>query len=99
VQQNLQFLNTGTSQIPGLIVMELEANGRTYDGFNHILVVFNAATTQQSFTSASLTGRGFALHPVQQGSSDSVVRTATFNPNTGTATVPGLTTAVFVSAQ
>jgi pullulanase len=99
VQQNLQFLNTGTSQIPGLIVMELEANGRTYDGFNHILVVFNATTTQQSFTSASLTGRAFALHPVQQGSSDSVVRTATFNPNTGTATVPGLTTAVFVSAQ
>jgi hypothetical protein len=30
VQNNLHFLNTGASQIPGLIVMKLDENGGRY---------------------------------------------------------------------
>jgi pullulanase len=30
VQRNLHFWNTGTAQVPGLIVMELEAHGGFY---------------------------------------------------------------------
>lgn len=100
VQKNLHFLNTGASQIPGLIVMELEAAtvGR-YGRYEHVLVVFNATNAQQAFTSTVLTGLGLKLHPIQRSSSDPVVRTATFDPKTGTVVVPGLTTAVFVSVD
>ena len=39
---------------------------------------------------------GDHLHPVQQNSADAIVRTSTFNAQQGEATVPALTTAVFV---
>lgn len=99
VQNNLHFLNTGTSQIPGLIVMDLTSNGRQYGHYQQILVVFNATTAQQSFTSSTLVGLHLMLHPIQRSSSDPIVRTATFDQKTGTATVPALTTAVFVINQ
>jgi pullulanase len=49
VQQNLTFLNTGQNQIPGLIVMKLDANSGNYGKYKHIVVVFNA--TNASVTS------------------------------------------------
>jgi len=36
---------------------------------------------------------------VHQQSSDPIVRQSTFNPQSGTATIPALTTAVFVSSK
>ena len=50
IQQQLTFLNTGASQTPGLIVMELGAPSNSANG--HILVVFNATSQEQDFTSA-----------------------------------------------
>ncbi len=67
--------------------------------FSHIVVVFNATNAPQSFTSASLAGLSLGLHPIQQESNDPVVRTSTFEPKSGTALVPALTTAVFVSSE
>ena len=52
IQQNLTFLNTGPSQIPGLIVMKLDANGGNYGMYKHILVVFNATDGQVNFPTA-----------------------------------------------
>lgn len=95
VQQQLSFLNVGPSQVPGLIVMELSTPPSAYPG--HILVVFNATSQEQAFTSATLVGTSFKLHPIQKVSADPIVRTSTFNVKKGTATVPALTTAVFVS--
>jgi len=97
VQQNLTFLNTGQSQTLGLIVMRLDANGRDYGDYKHIVVVFNATNAQETFTDARLQGLRLHLHPVQQHSSDPATRQSSFNAQSGTATVPGLTTAVFVS--
>jgi pullulanase len=97
VQQNLSFLNTGQNQIPGLIVMKLDANGGNYGIYKHVVVLFNAANAQVSFTNSRLQGLALHLHPIQQNSADPVTRQSTFNPKTGTATVPALTTAVFVS--
>jgi hypothetical protein len=99
VQNNLHFLNNGSSQVPDLVVMQLDANGGHYGLYKHILVVFNASTSQQSFTATSLEGMGFRLHPEQQLSTDSVVKNSKFDRNTGIVVVPGLTTAVFVSTQ
>ncbi|HTT18899.1 MAG TPA: pullulanase-type alpha-1,6-glucosidase, partial [Candidatus Sulfotelmatobacter sp.] len=99
VQKNLTFLNTGPNQVPGLIVMKLDANGGNYGNFKHIVVVFNATTAEVAFHNAALIGFNLHLHPVQQGSSDDVVRQSSFNSASGTVTVPALTTAVFVTEQ
>jgi pullulanase len=97
VQQNLTFLNTGPSQTPGLIVMKLDANGRNYGAYKHVVVVFNATNGQVAFTDGRLEGLRLHLHPVQQNSSDPATRQSTFNSKQGTVTVAALTTAVFVS--
>ena len=99
VQQNLTFLNTGTNQVPGLIVMKLDANGGNYGVYKHLVVIFNATNAAVTFTDSRLQGLGLRLHPVQQSSSDPITRESTFNSKQGSATVPALTTAVFVTEQ
>jgi len=97
VQSSLTFLNTGQTQIPGLIVERLDDHGTNYGRFHHIVVFFNGSNALVSFTDASLAGMRLHLHPVQQHSSDATVQQSTFNSQPGTATIPALTTAVFVS--
>ncbi|HWY69881.1 MAG TPA: pullulanase-type alpha-1,6-glucosidase [Terriglobales bacterium] len=91
IQANLQFLNTGPSQIPGLIVMKLHNPGA-----KTIVVVFNGSTQTQIFQNDALKNLNLQLHPALRASSDSVVKQSTY-ANSGTVTVPELTTAVFVS--
>ena len=97
VQNNLSFLNTGTSQIPGFIVMKLDAHGGSYGIYNHIVVVFNATLSTVSFQDDQLKGLNLHLHPLQMLSLDAPTRASFLNNATGTATVTGLTTAVFVA--
>ncbi len=100
VQQNLTFLNTGQNQIPGLIVMRLDDHGQNYGGSaHHVLVFFNASNVPVTFTDATLQNLQLHLHPVQEQSADAVVKTSSFNAKQGMATIPALTTAVFVSDQ
>src|SRR5271170_6173788 len=97
VQRNLNFLNTGQNQTPGLIVMKLDANGGNYGIYKHILVIFNATNAAVTFTDSRLQGLALHLHPVQRNSSGPTTRQSTFNSKEGTATVPALTTAIFVA--
>lgn len=97
VQTNLSFLNTGANQIPGLIVMKLDDHGHNYGGAHHIVVFFNASNAPVTFTDAALAGMALHLHPFQQRSSDPILKQAAFTAKEGTATIPGLTTVVFVS--
>jgi pullulanase len=97
VQRNLTFLNVGPNQVPGLIAMRLNANGGDYGQYTNILVVFNATDQQMTFTDGNLAGLHLRLHPVQRSSSDPLTRQSSFNSKAGSATVAGLTTAVFVS--
>jgi pullulanase len=97
VQSNLTFLNTGQNQIPGLIVERLDDHGTNYGRFHHVVVFFNGSNAPVNFTGTSLAGMHLHLHPVQQHSSDATVQQSTFNSQQGTATIPALTTAVFVS--
>jgi pullulanase len=96
IQKNLTFLNTGQTQVPGLIVMKLDDNSGEYDGFKHVLVVFNATSTPVNFSNPGLQSMHYHLHPIQLSSSDPTVRQSTFNPKTETVSVPALTAAVFV---
>ncbi len=99
VQANLSFLNTGLNQIPGLIVMKLDDHGHNYGRAHHVVAFFNGSNAQVSFSDPALAGMGLHLDPVQQQSTDSVVRSALLNEKQGTATIPALTTAVFVSEK
>lgn len=106
IQSHLHFLNTGASQTPGLIVMELSTAtpsarlpitaARPYQ---HIVVLFNATNTQQSFTAPALAGLNLRLHPIQQSSADPILRSSSFDAKSATAIVPALTTAVFVNSE
>jgi hypothetical protein len=98
IQQRLTFLNTGPSQLPGLIVMALDDTLEPdLDPANEsIVVLINANDEAQSFSAPAYAGRQMTLHPLQQASIDPLVQTSSFNPATGAFTVPGRTAAVFV---
>jgi pullulanase-type alpha-1,6-glucosidase len=97
VQEMLSFQNTGASQIPGLIVMTLTDTQDLDENYTTIVVLFNANPGEISFTYEALAGGAFDLHPVLAEGSDEVVKQSSFDAETGTFVVPGITTAVFVS--
>ncbi len=99
VQNQLHFLNTGPSQVPGLIVMKLDADGRgdRCDRFGHIVVVFNATTKAIHFQADQLKHLELALHPLQMASDDPDTRASSVDNKTGMVAVNALTTAVFVT--
>jgi pullulanase-type alpha-1,6-glucosidase len=98
VQNRLVFHNTGPAQTQGLIVMSLSDEvGVDLDPDRHeIVVLFNATDDPQDFVIPAAVGEPFWLHPVQRFSTDPVVASSEFEEATGTFSVPGRTTAVFV---
>jgi pullulanase len=95
VERAVSFLNTGPDQVPGLIVMHLTDVDNLDPAYSDILVFFNANPGTLKFTDASLGNQAYQLHPVQQASSDPVVRTAALDTAGSVFSIPGRTTAVF----
>lgn len=92
----VKFLNTGPSQIPGVIVMQIVDTNDIDPQYSEILVVFNATVQEQAIVIDSLIGTNLTLHPIQTNASDPVVRSTSVVADTGTLYVPARTTAVFV---
>jgi pullulanase len=99
IEERVAFHNTGTDQIPGVIVMSIDdAVGEDLDPDHEmIVVVFNASPDEISFSNDVVAEMAFELHPIMQDSVDAVTQSATFTD--GAFTVPGRTTAVFVVPQ
>ena len=99
INARVSFYNTGPQQTPGLIVMSIsDKTGRDLDpAYELIVVLCNTAPEAQTFRAPAFANLLLTLHPVQARSADMVVRTARFNTNTGTFTIPARTTAVFVA--
>jgi pullulanase-type alpha-1,6-glucosidase len=96
VQQRLSYPLSGTAgETPGVITLHLDGAGLA-GAEKGVTVVFNATPTAQGQTVAALKGTAQALHPVQAGGADPVVKQSGFDAATGTFTVPGRTVAVFV---
>jgi pullulanase-type alpha-1,6-glucosidase len=99
IQDRVAFPIGGPDQTPGVITMTLDdQSGKDLDHqWEGIVVVFNASPDAQTQSVPALAGESYALHPVQAGGADAVVKTATYDPATGTFTVPARTVAVFVT--
>ncbi|MFD8563981.1 pullulanase-type alpha-1,6-glucosidase [Streptosporangium canum] len=95
VQKRLTFPTSGTAETPGVVTMHLDASGID-PRWKSITVVFNATPETQPQTVAALKDAQVTLHPVQTAGDDAVVKQSTFDPTTGTLTVPARTVAVFV---
>ncbi|MFF3983462.1 pullulanase-type alpha-1,6-glucosidase [Streptomyces sp. NPDC001797] len=85
VQSKLSFPLSGKDETPGVITMAL----------GDLVVVFNASPERQEQRMGTLAGTGYRLHPVQASGADSVVKSASYDRETGTFEVPGRTVAVF----
>ncbi len=96
VQAHLHFVPTDH---PGVLAMELEAEDAVYGPYRRILVVFNATMGRETVIAPGLKGQPLELHPVQAHSADPQMLTSTFDATLGSASVPALTAAVFVSTR
>jgi hypothetical protein len=98
IQARVAFHNTGSAQIPGLIVMTLsDLVEPDFDPeMERLVVLINANDEAQHFVVPSTAGSYLELHPVQQESVDPLVRLAAFDQESGAFSVPGRTAAVFV---
>ncbi|WP_237067018.1 pullulanase-type alpha-1,6-glucosidase [Microbulbifer guangxiensis] len=97
VIDHVSFLNTGPAQVPGLIAMQLDDAQAEYDEKNRrILVLFNGDNDTVQFHHEDVAGLPYRLHPLQQDSADPRLADVAFDRDSGTFTLPGRTTAVFV---
>jgi pullulanase len=100
VMDRLSFFNTGPDQQAGLVVMSLNGDSPSlYAGakYSRVVVLFNVDKAAKTIVIDQLKGRALALHPVQLASTaDARAKTATVDNATGTFSIPGRTTVVFV---
>ena len=60
-----------------------------------LVVVFNATPRRREQRVGPLAGTAYALHPVQRTGADPVVKSSTYERDSGTFAVPARTVAVF----
>jgi len=96
IAQRVQFPIAGTDQAPGVVVMYLDdSTGSDLDPEREgVLVVFNASPDPVTQQVPGLAGADLALHPVQAGGADAVVKDTAWDSTSGSVTVPGRTVAV-----
>ncbi|ABK05142.1 alpha-1,6-glucosidase, pullulanase-type [Arthrobacter sp. FB24] len=97
VQQKVSFPAGGPEQTPGVVVMRIDDSvGTDVDpNLRGLVVVFNASDEATSQTLSGTARSAYALHPVQAGGVDSVVKAAGYDAQSGTFSVPARTVAVF----
>ncbi|WP_323845458.1 pullulanase-type alpha-1,6-glucosidase [Microbulbifer magnicolonia] len=100
VEKHLSFLNTGPEQVPGLIAMQLhDPQGEIDRRYERVLVLFNGDDESVEFSHDSLRGIRLHQHPRQLLSADVRLRAVNFDRDSGTFTLPGRSTAVFVERR
>ncbi|QQM67241.1 alpha-1,6-glucosidase domain-containing protein [Actinomyces weissii] len=102
VKEKVSFVNPGQSQAsPGVITMLVDdtKGSDVDDTTKRVVVVLNLNDHQVTQTVAGAAGGAFALHGVQAGGADAVVKAARFDAGAGSFTVPARTAAVFVERQ
>jgi len=96
VSNCVSFYNTGTKQIPGLIVMRIQDTNDLDPKYSNILVFYNSNQKNITFTEETLIDQAYQLHPVLVDSVDPIVKNSAYDASNGSFTIPALSTSVFV---
>jgi pullulanase len=98
IKQRLSFLNTGSAQVPTVLVGHLDGKGYPGANFKELVYLINADKVAQSVTVGALAGKAYVLHPVHSapGAADARAASATFAPSSGSFSVPARTAVAFV---
>nr|WP_300338982.1 pullulanase-type alpha-1,6-glucosidase [Actinomyces sp.] len=101
VQEKVSFPGGGPEATPGVFSMLIDdTQGENRDAaLKGVLVVVNASNEATNETVKEVAGRPFVLHSIQAQGADPVVKQATFDGESGTASVPARTVAVYVEAE
>jgi len=98
IKQRLTFYNTGSNQVPTVLVGHLD--GRSYSGAEErdLMYFINVDKVAQSITIAAESGKEYRLHRVHRSmrASDQRAASATYNAASGTFMIPARTAVVFV---
>jgi len=102
VLARIDFHLTGPDAPPGVIVMELRDDLLELEDLDptvdRVLVIFNASPARVNLELPGDPNRRWTLHPALAGGADAeALRSAVVYPGTTRASVPALTTAVFVA--
>ncbi len=102
IKARLKFWNTGTQQVPTVIVGDLDGSGG-FAGANFAEVTYFVNVDKQAhqIVIPQLAGKAFVLHPVHlaAGAADTRAATATYDAGSGTFAIPARTAVVFVVPQ
>ena len=99
IEQRLRFHNTGSAQVPTVIVAHLDGAGYAGANFKSITYLINVDKVAQRVTVDEEKHRRYRLHPVhlRAGAADQrVARDAQYDAASGTFTLPARSAVVFV---
>ena len=98
IVQRLTFCNTGSAQVPTVLVGHLNGDGYAGAGFRELVYLINVDKAAHAVSIEALRGRTFELHPVHRapGAADTLAALATWNPVTARFSVPPRTAVVWV---
>jgi pullulanase len=101
IKARLKFWNTGSTQVPTVIVGDLDGSGYAGANFREVTYFINVDKQAHPIVIPALAARAFVLHPVHLAASaaDTRAAQATYDSATGTFTIPPRTAVVFVVPQ
>ena len=102
VQQRLRLLNTGTSQVPTVLIGHLDGAGYPGAGFREVLFAINVEPQARTLSLPSEMGKAYRLHPLQASktAADSrPLQASRFDAASGSLTVPPRTALVYVISE
>ena len=98
IKARLRFYNTGSQQIPTLLVGDLDGRGYAGANFQELTYFVNVDKAAHAVTIPALAGREFQLHPVHSSfaAADKRAAQATYDGASGTFSIPARTAVAFV---
>jgi pullulanase-type alpha-1,6-glucosidase len=98
IKARLAFHNTGSTQVPTVLVGRLDGNGYAGAGFKEVVYLINVDKVAQTLSIDALKGKAYVLHPVHTaaGAGDKRAATSTYAAASGGFTIPARTAVVFV---
>jgi pullulanase/glycogen debranching enzyme len=98
IRRRLRFFNTGSTQNPTVMAAHLDGEGYPGAGFKGISYFINVDKVGHTVSDEQAAGKAMRLHPVflSPNAADKRATQATFDPATGSFSIPPRTAVVFV---